>query len=281
MEDSSFSYPKSIICQTNSNLIVPTSTTVSGTYNSNPSGLNIDSTTGAILPSGSNAGTYTIEYTTPGACSTTSSVSLSIIPSDNASFSYPVDFYCISTFGTVTPTVNFTGGSFTASPSGLNLDSLSGAISPTSSSVGTYTILHTTSGVCSATSTFVLRIRTNDNPIFSYSKNAYCQGTLGLVTPTISISGGTFTSSPSGLSIDPITGEIDTNLSATDTYTIEYTSSGICPGTASFTLTINDFKNDPQFKYPATSYCVNDLSTVTPTIVTPGGLLFRIQQVLV
>ena len=271
MEDSSFSYPKSIICQTNSNLIVPTSTTVSGTYNSNPSGLNIDSTTGAILPSGSNAGTYTIEYTTPGACSTTSSVSLSIIPSDNASFSYPLDFYCISTFGTVTPTVNFTGGSFTASPSGLNLDSLSGAISPTSSNVGTYTILHTTSGVCSATSTFVLRIRTNDNPIFSYTKNAYCQGTLGLVTPTISISGGTFTSSPSGLSIDPITGEIDTNLSATDTYTIEYTSSGICPGTASFTLTINDFKNDPQFKYPATSYCVNDLSTITPTIVTPGG----------
>ena len=91
MEDSSFSYPKSIICQTNSSLIVPTSTTVSGTYNSNPSGLNIDSITGAILPSGSNAGTYTIEYTTPGACSTTSSVSLSIIPSDNASFSYPVD----------------------------------------------------------------------------------------------------------------------------------------------------------------------------------------------
>ena len=50
MEDSSFSYTKSIICQTNSNLIVPTSTTISGTYNSNPSGLNIDSITGAILP---------------------------------------------------------------------------------------------------------------------------------------------------------------------------------------------------------------------------------------
>ena len=36
-------------------------------------------------------------------------------------------------------------------------------------------------------------------------------------------------------------------------------------------MTINDFKNDPKFKYPAKTYCVNDISTVTPTIVTPGG----------
>ena len=56
---------------------------------------------------------------------------------------------------------------------------------------------------------------------------------------------GNTTSSPSGLSIDSITGGIDINLSATDTYTIEYTSSGICPGTASFTLTINNLKMIP------------------------------------
>ena len=69
MEDSSFNYPKSIICQTNSNLL-PASTTVSGTYKQIPQ-IKYDIITGAILPSSSNAGTYTIEYTTPGACSTT------------------------------------------------------------------------------------------------------------------------------------------------------------------------------------------------------------------
>ena len=37
---------------------------------------------------------------------------------------------------------------------------------------------------------------------------------------------GTF-SSTSGLDIDPLSGEIDTNLSAVSTYTIEYTSVGV------------------------------------------------------
>ena len=66
--------------------------------------------------------------------------------------------------------------------------------------------------------------------------------------------------------------KFDTNSSAVSTYTIEYTSVGICAGTASFTLVINDFKNDPGFNYPALSYCISDLSTVTPTIETPGGV---------
>ena len=126
--------------------------------------------------------------------------------------------------------------------------------------------------LCSSTSTFTLIIKPVDNPTFTYPDNTYCQGTTEKVTPTLSIFGGTFTSSPSGLNIDSLTGEIDTNLSAVSTYTIEYTSEGICAGTASFTLVINDFKNNPGFNYPALSYCISDLSTVTPTIETPGGV---------
>jgi gliding motility-associated-like protein len=116
-----------------------------------------------------------------------------------------------------------------------------------------------------------LIIKPVDNPIFTYPASIYCQGTTEKATPTLSLFGGTFTSSPSGLDIDSLTGEIDTNLSAVSTYTIEYTSVGICAGTASFTLVINDFKNDPGFNYPALSYCISDLSTVVPIIETPGG----------
>ena len=272
VDDSTFTYSDNIYCQTNSSSVTPTLAVSGGSFTSSPLGLNINATTGIILPSVSTVGTYTIEFTSNGICSTTSSLSLEINAPDDATFSYPINFYCQSNSEIVTPTLNYIGGTFSVSPTGLDLNVSTGGFSPTSSDLGIYTIEHTTSGVCSATSTFTLRIRSNDNPTLSYPQTIYCQGTEALVTPTLSIFGGTFTSSPSGLNIDSLTGEIDTNLSAVSTYTIEYTSVGICAGTASLTLVINDFKNDPDFSYPALLYCISDLSSVTPTIETPGGV---------
>ena len=271
-DDSTFTYSDNIYCQTNSSSVTPTSAVSSGIFTSSPLGLTINATTGAISPSISTVGTYTIEFTSDGICSTTSSLSMEIKAPDDATFSYPINFYCKSTSEIVTPTLNYIGGTFSVSPTGLDLNMTTGGVSPTSSNVGTYTIEHTTSGLCSSTSTFTLIIKPVDNPTFTYPDNTYCQGTTEKVTPTLSIFGGTFTSSPSGLNIDSLTGEIDTNLSAVSTYTIEYTSEGICAGTASFTLVINDFKNNPGFNYPSLSYCISDLSTVTPTIETPGGV---------
>ena len=271
-DDSTFTYSDNIYCQTNSSSVTPTSAVSGGIFTSSPPGLTINATTGAISPSISTVGTYTIEFTSDGICSTTSSLSMEIKAPDDATFSYPINFYCKSTTEVVPPTLNHIGGTFSVSPTGLDLNVSTGEVSPTSSDVGTYTIEYTTSGICSSTSTFTLIIKPVDNPIFTYPASIYCQGTTEKVTPTLSLFGGTFTSSPSGLDIDPLTGEIDTNSSAVSTYTIEYTSVGVCAGTASFTLVINDFKNDPGFSYPVLSYCISDLSTVTPTIETPGGI---------
>ena len=271
-DDSTFTYSDTIYCQTNTGSVTPTIAASGGIFTSSPLGLEINATTGAISPSISTAGTYTIEFTSDGICSTTTSSTIEIKAPDDATFSYPINFYCKSTTEIVTPTLNYIGGTFSVSPTGLDLNVSTGEVSPTSSNVGTYTIEHTTSGLCSSTSTFTLIIKPVDNPTFTYPDNTYCQGTTEKVTPTLSIFGGTFTSSPSGLNIDSLTGEIDTNLSAVSTYTIEYTSEGICAGTASFTLVINDFKNNPGFNYPSLSYCISDLSTVTPTIETPGGV---------
>ena len=270
-DDSTFTYSDTIYCLTNSSSVTPTLAASGGVFTSSPPGLFINATTGAISPSISTVGTYTIEFTSNGICSTTSSLSMEIKAPDDATFSYPINFYCQSTSEIVTPTLNYIGGTFSVSPTGLDINMTTGVVSPTTSNVGTYTIEHTTSGFCSSTSTFTLAIKPVDNPAFTYPTNAYCQGTTEKVTPTLSIFGGTFTSSPSGLDIDSFTGEIDTNSSAVSTYTIEYTSVGICAATASFTLVINDFKNDPSFSYPVLSYCISDLSTVTPTIETPGG----------
>ena len=249
----------------------PTLNIAGGSFSSSPSGLNLNSTSGIITPFGSSTGSYTIVYTTPGSCPGATSVLFEVYPADDPTFNYFQNSFCKSLFNTITPTITTTGGTFSSSPIGLNIDASNGAINPALSDVGTYTVEYTTAAVCSSVSSTVIIINPVENPIFTYPDNTYCQGTTEKVTPTLSIFGGTFTSSPSGLDIDSLTGEIDTNLSAVSTYTIEYTSVGICSGIASFTLVINDFKNDPDFSYPALLYCISDLSTVTPTIETPGG----------
>ena len=195
-----------------------------------------------------------------------------ILPADDPTFSFSESSYCSNLLNSIAPTIIGTpGGIFSASPEGLSFNSSTGVISPSASTPGTYTVTYTTSGLCPATSSATITINLGESSSFNYPQNIYCKGTLGTVTPTVDTLGGTFTFTPSGLNINPSTGEIDTNLSSVATYTIEYTISGICSETSSFILEINDFKEDPNFSYPATSYCVSDISTVTPTIVTPGG----------
>ncbi|UXX79204.1 HYR domain-containing protein [Reichenbachiella carrageenanivorans] len=66
------------------------------------------------------------------------------------------------------------------------------------------------------------------DPSFSYGSSSYCSN-LPDPTPTISgDAGGTFTSSPSGLSINSSTGKIDLSASSGGTYTVRYTTGGTC-----------------------------------------------------
>ncbi len=250
----------------------PSLTIAGGGFFVSPGGLAIDSSTGVITPSISSVGSYTIEYTLPGVCSETVSVSFEILPADDPTFSFSESSYCSNLLNSIAPTILRTpGGIFSASPEGLSFNSSTGVISPSASTPGTYTVTYTTSGLCPATSSATITINLGESSSFNYPQNIYCKGTLGTVTPTVETLGGTFTFTPPGLNIDFSTGEIDTNLSSVATYTIEYTISGICSETSSFILEINDFKEDPTFSYPYASYCVSYISTVTPTIVTPAG----------
>ena len=235
-----------------------------------PSGLAINSSTGVISPSISSVGSYTIEYITSGTCSGTVSVTFEILPADDPTFSFSKSSYCSNLPNSITPTITGDAGVFSA-PGGLIINSTTGVISPSASTPGTYTVTYTTSGLCPATSSATITINLGESSLFNYPQNIYCKGTLGTVTPTVETLGGTFTFTPLGLNIDSSTGEINTSLSSVATYTIEYTISGTCSETSSFILVINDFKEDSSFSYPAKSYCVSDISTVTPTIKTLGG----------
>ena len=268
--DASFNYPLNTYCKSNDSVITPTITGDSGGVFSAPGGLTLNTSTGGITPSTSTPGTYTVTYTTAATCSRTSSVTITIEDSD-AGFNYPLTTYCQSDDSVITPTITGdSGGVFSASPEGLSFIPSTGVISPSGSDVNTYILKYTTSGVCSATSTATITINLGESSSFNYLQNIYCKGTLGTVTPTIETLDGTFTSTPSGLNIDS-SGIITPSSSSVGSYTIEYTVSGICSETSSFILEINDFKEDPNFSYPSTSYCVSDISTASPTIETPGG----------
>ncbi len=186
--------------------------------------------------------TYTIEYTTPGGCEGTSSFTLSITDfEEDASFNYPDLSYCKSTIGTVTPTITgVSSGSFTASPTGLIIDPVTGIITPELSAVATYTIEYTTPGICPTTSSVTFVIKQTDDPTFSYSSDLFCKGLSALVTPTIASLGGTFTSSPTGLSIDSLTGLINPEISLAGVYSITYTNSSTfgCVSTTTISITI-------------------------------------------
>lgn len=96
---------------------------------------------------------------------------------------------------------------------------------------------------------------------FTYPDNQYCQNEAN-PSPTITgVAGGTFTSTPAGLSINASTGLINLATSTPGTYTVTYQSPDpICFGTATFQITVDPLPvvtvNDP-------SFCAGGSATLT------------------
>ena len=119
--------------------------------------MSINTSTGAITPSTSTAGTYTVTYTTGASgCGAISTAIVTITAPPTASIIYANSPYCktVTTAQAVTQT-GVTGGAYTASPIGLSINASSGSITPSSSSVGAFTISYTiaASGGCAAVTT--------------------------------------------------------------------------------------------------------------------------------
>ena len=128
-----------------------------GSYSASPAGLSINTSTGAITPSSSAAGTYTVTYTTGSSgCGAISTAIVTITAPPTATIIYANSPYCktVTTAQSVTQT-GVTGGAYTASPIGLSINASSGVITPSSSGVGAYTVSYTlaASGGCAAVTT--------------------------------------------------------------------------------------------------------------------------------
>ncbi|WP_034060896.1 T9SS type A sorting domain-containing protein [Lacinutrix jangbogonensis] len=270
LENASFNYGTSSYCQNNSDPI-PTVTGVSGGTFSGSGGLSINSLTGLIDLSVTTPGPYIVTYTTSGSCDNSSNAIVTVNALDDASFSYDAAAYCAND-SDPTPTITgLAGGTFSSAPAGLALTPGSGAIDVSASTAGTYTITYTTAGTCPSSSSVSVTVNALDDGSFSYDAAAYCQDASD-TTPTITgLAGGTFTSGV-GLTINASTGAIDVSVSTPGTYTVTYTTAGVCTNSSDQTVTIN-ITDDASFNYAASAYC-QDASDPTPTITGLAGGMF-------
>ena len=224
--------------------------------------------TGDIDLVASTPGTYTITYSfTAGACSNTTTTSITINALPTATINYAGSPYCATGTATVTQT-GTAGGTYTA-PAGVVINAATGDIDLVASTPGTYTITYSfTSGGCSNTTTTSITITALPVATIAYTGSPYCATGTATVTQT-GTAGGTYTA-PAGVMIDAVTGDIDLVASTPGTYTITYSfTSGGCSNTTTTSITINALPT-ATINYAGSPYCATGTATVTQT-GTAGG----------
>jgi len=276
-EDAAFSYTASNYCTNGSNPTPTVTGTAGGTFTSTPAGLNITAGTGEINLATSTPGTYGVLYTTPSAsCQDTLTVYVTIDPAEDATFSYTAISYC-QTEPDPTPTITGTSGGAFTSTAGIILIAGTGEIDLSASTPGTYGVLYTTPGPnCQDTLTVSVTITTSEDAAFSYTASNYCANGSNPTPIITGTAGGTFTSTPTGLSITAGTGEINLATSTPGTYGVLYTTpSTSCQDTLTVYVTI-DATDAATFNYTS-PYCQTDPNP-TPTITGTTGGLFTIDN---
>ena len=218
--------------------------------------------------SASTPGNYTITNTiaaASGCSAVTATFAITITAPQVGTFSYTGSPYCKN--GT-NPSPTFTGGgvagTFT-STTGLSINATTGAINLATSTAGTYTVTNTVaaSGGCPVVvATAQVTITNLPAATIAYSDSFYCYNNTGTQTVTLTgTTGGTFSATPSGLSISATSGSFNVSTSTAGPYTVTYTmaAAGGCPqvtATTSFTII-------PQINVQLTAVCVGPDFTIT------------------
>jgi len=217
-------------------------------------GLVVNSATGVIDVANSAPGAYQVTYNIPAlgcrlATSNFSFITIIDTTTPVTLFNYSPANVCISSAvnpGLVRPADFTPGGTFSATPAGLSINSTTGNINIGLSVPGVYTITYTVpSFICrlagSYTSTFTITAYANPITGFSYV-GPVCKGdgTAVPVQVTGFFNGGLY-SSTSGLAIDTASGIINLTQSIAGNYVIKYdVAQGVCnpagSGTAAITI---------------------------------------------
>ncbi|MCG8573489.1 MAG: hypothetical protein MI810_01275 [Flavobacteriales bacterium] len=270
--DGTFSYSSATFCSNETNPTPTVNGSSPGTFTAPADVSFISATTGEInLTASTPGGPYTITYTP--ACGTPATFDVTILPTDDPSFTYTATSYCENDDNPIPTITGTTGGTFSGPAEITFVNPLTGEIDISSSTLGgPYTIVYTTPGpACPNTATFDLTLLAVQDPTFGYPSDTYClDGSK--ITPTISgVAGGFFGASSFSIDIDGSTGEIDLDpvMSGPGTYWIYYMPPGpICPGVDSFEITLLT-PDDPSFTYPS-PICItgeNPFQSLLPLLV--------------
>lgn len=193
--------------------------------------------TGAFNPSGLQTGVYVVTFNPTeiiGCNSNAVTVNLSVNTAPvQPVISYQFDSYCSSSGTAAVVQTGAGGGTYSASPSGLSINSMSGMITPAASQTGNYTVTYLVPGgggcppVSTTTVVSILRLPT---AMISYAGPfTQNQGPQSVVlTGTDNYLGGSF-SSTAGLVINATTGEITPSASTSGSYTVTYSKAAVSP----------------------------------------------------
>jgi len=159
-----------------------------------------------------------------------------------------------------------TQGTFTVSPSDIMSFTY---VTPSSynftvNSTGTATITFTTNGTCPGTVTKTITLSSAEDPSFSYSAATFCASETDPYATINGTSGGLFSSSTGLVFSDTASGTIDLSASAAGSYTVTYTTGGLCATATSSLITIES--DDMSFTYDSSSYsqsCPKPSPTIT------------------
>ncbi len=274
-----FSYPSATICRSGANPVANISGTAGGTFTATPAGLPINAATGEINLTTAASGTYAVVYTTAGPCAASDTVSVTITDAPSAAFSYatggqPV---CVGAAGTVTPTLGAGAsvGTFSATPAGLTLNAATGAVTPATSAVGTYTIRNViaASGSCAASRDSVTLV-IEAVPVADVSADgptSFCIGDSVTLTAT---GGGTYAWS-TGATTASIT------VVGAGAYAVTVTNNAGCTALSDTVRIEVTPRGNATFAYGAPAYCAGSTTTVAANIggtaggtfsATPAGL---------
>ena len=225
-------------CRSGTQAVV-TASPAGGTFSAG-AGLSINATTGVLNLGASTVGTYTVIYTPPtGACGGPATTTVTVVAPVTPTLSYANTLgstsYCAGS-GTTPPTVATpTGGTFSGS-AGLVINATTGVVNLTTTPAGTYTVSYTSPGSCSATTTAPITVTPQQAVSLSFGGTDFCKAGAN-PTAVATPAGGSFAST-TGLSINSTTGVVDLNASTNGTYTVTYTSTGLCGGQAVARITV-------------------------------------------
>ncbi|MDR0872739.1 MAG: T9SS type B sorting domain-containing protein [Prevotellaceae bacterium] len=266
-------------------LLSPVNTQAGASYDwSSTDGQTSTANTFTLDTSAASSGTITVIGKATNYCEKTVTVPYKITAPPTADISYTGISFCTSLTAAQPVALAGTGayaGGIYRSTTGLSINAVSGAITPSASTASTtpYIVTYTTpaSGGCAAVSaTTQVTITQLPSVTISYATPFCSDGSVQNVSftnNTGAYTGGTFTSD-ANLTIDPSTGAITPSSSTTGNHTVTYNipaAGGCTASPVTTTINITEKPVITDFSY-ATPFCISETVAQAATLTgTSGG----------